>query len=152
MLSINSINKGIVIDHITAGRGTEIFELLHLRDADFTVALIMNAQSQKMGRKDMIKIENTVDIDLNILKLIDDGITINIIKDGKIAAKQQLVYPEKVTSLICCSNPRCISSSERNCPQSLSLVDEEQGLYRCDYCEHEYTVKSRSARKSTKLG
>lgn len=140
MLSINSISRGIVIDHIKAGLGIKIFELLNLANANFTVALIMNASSSKLGKKDMIKIENIIDIDLNILKLIDQNITINIIDNEKIVEKKNLVYPKTITSLIKCNNPRCITSSERNMLQHLTLVDEDKKLYRCDYCEHEYSA------------
>lgn len=141
MLSINSISKGIVIDHIRAGLGIKIYELLDLKHADYTVALIMNAQSRKLGRKDMIKIENIVDIDLNILILLDKNITINIIEDEKITEKRRLTYPKKITSMLSCTNPRCITTSEKHAGQSLTLLDEEKGTYKCDYCEHEYGVK-----------
>lgn len=140
MLSINSIKKGIVIDHIRAGLGIKIFELLNLKDADYTVALIMNVNSNKLGKKDLIKIENNIDIDLNVLSLLDKDITINIIDDEKIIEKKQLVLPEKIHSLYTCTNPRCITTSERNIEHSLSLVDAEKRIYKCDYCEHIYKL------------
>lgn len=140
MLSINSISKGIVIDHIRAGLGLKIFELLKLKKADYPVALIMNVPSNKMGRKDIIKIENKVDIDLNALRLLDEHITINIIENESIKEKRTLVLPEKITGLLKCNNPRCICSTERNIAHSLSLVDREKGLYKCDYCENLYDV------------
>ena len=114
MLSINSISKGIVIDHIQAGHGIQIFEYLNLREADYTVALIMNAQSDKMGRKDMIKIENEIDWKIN------------------------LSLPEVVEGVIKCKNPRCITSVERNIPHKFVLVDKEKGKYKCAYCDHVY--------------
>ena len=121
MLSINSISKGIVIDHIQAGHGIQIFEYLNLREADYTVALIMNAQSDKMGRKDMIKIENEIDLDLSALGFIDPNITVNVIKDEKIERKINLSLPEVVEGVIKCKNPRCITSVERNIPHKFVL-------------------------------
>lgn len=140
MLSINSIKKGIVIDHIRAGLGIKIFELLNLKDAEYTVALIMNVNSNRLGKKDLIKIENNIDIDLNVLSLLDKNITINIIDDEKIIEKRKLVLPAKIHSLYRCTNPRCITTSERNIEQSLSLVDADKRTYKCDYCEHIYKL------------
>lgn len=140
MLSINSIKCGIVIDHIKAGLGLKIFKLLDLKHADFPVALIMNVPSEKFGTKDLIKIENTIDIDLNLLSLLDKNITINVIENEKITQKKTLVLPKKVNSLIECKNPRCITTSERNVVNSLSLLDEESVTYKCDYCEHLYKL------------
>lgn len=141
MLSINSITKGIVIDHIKAGLGVKIFELLKLKQTDYTVALIMNVNSNKMGRKDIIKIENNIDIDLNVLRILDENITINIIEDEEIREKLTLTLPDKIVGLLKCTNPRCISNSERNMSQSLSLIDAQKALYKCDYCEHLYDGK-----------
>lgn len=140
MLSINSIKKGIVIDHIKSGLGMKIFELLKLKDADYKVALIMNVDSKKLGKKDLIKIENNIDIDLNVLSLVDKNITINIIEDDKIKEKKNLVVPKIITSIIKCNNPRCITTAERNINQSLSLIDEDTMTYKCDYCEHIYKL------------
>ncbi len=140
MLSINSIKKGIVIDHIKAGLGIKIYELLELKKADYVVALIMNVDSTKMGKKDLIKIENNIEIDLNILSLLDKNITINIIEDEKIKEKKRLVLPKKINSIIKCSNPRCITNSERNMSQSLTLINEDSAEYKCDYCEHIYKL------------
>lgn len=138
MLSINSISKGIVIDHIQAGHGIQIFEYLNLREADYTVALIMNAHSEKMGNKDMIKIENEIDLDLSALGFIDPNITVNVIKDEKIERKINLTLPEVVEGVIKCKNPRCITSVERNIPHKFVLVDREKGKYKCAYCDHVY--------------
>lgn len=141
MLSINSIKKGIVIDHIKAGCGIKIFELLELKDVDYTVALIMNVDSKKFGKKDLIKIENTIDIDLNILSLLDKNITINIIEDEKIKEKKRLIVPKTITSIITCNNPRCITTSERHIGHKLTLVDKDEMSYKCDYCEHIYRLE-----------
>ena len=118
MLNINSISNGIVIDHIKPGLGYEIFKLLELDNADFTVALIMNADSKKYGKKDMIKIENVMDIDLAILGLIDKDLTVNIIENEKIKEKLSMILPEKVEGFIKCKNPRCITCHE-NVPNKL---------------------------------
>lgn len=137
MLSINSIKKGIVIDHIHAGLGMKIFDYLGLRDADYTVALIMNAQSKAIGKKDIIKIENVIDIDLSALGFIDPEITVNIIEDEKIVEKINLTLPEKVVDVIHCKNPRCITSIERGIRHEFRLVDREKGIYACNYCDHQ---------------
>lgn len=139
MLYIDSIRRGIVIDHIKAGCGLRIFKYLKLEDADYTVALIMNAPSKKYGRKDLIKIENTIDIDLTILGLIDPNITVNIIDSEKIVEKINLSLPKRVEGLIKCKNPRCITSEERDIVHKFVLVDEDRGIYKCEYCEQIYT-------------
>lgn len=141
MLNINSIEKGIVIDHIKCGAGYTIFKLLELDKADYTVALIMNANSEKFGKKDMIKIENTLDIDLDILGVIDEGLTVNFIDNEKITKKLDINLPEHIDSVLKCSNPRCVSNSERNVVPSFSLVNSQERLYRCDYCDHFYNVE-----------
>ena len=141
MLRINSITKGIVIDHITPGLGYEIFKLLELDKANYTVALIMNAQSKKRGRKDMIKIENVIDMDMSILGAIDENLTINIIENEEIIKKIQVNLPQHVENFIKCKNPRCISTSERNIVHKFSLVDRATNLYKCDYCDHLYNVE-----------
>lgn len=139
-LMINSIKKGVVIDHIKAGHGTDIFNYLGLDKADFTVALIINAQSTKLGKKDIIKIENEIDIDFAILGLIDPNITINIINDEIIQKKIKLKLPSTVEEAIKCKNPRCITSIERHIKHVFVLVDEKQGLYSCQYCDELYTI------------
>lgn len=139
MLNIDSISKGIVIDHIKAGVGFSIFQHLDLDKADYTVALIINAPSKKYGRKDLIKIENNLDLDLKILGFIDPNITVNIIEDEKIVEKINLSLPEKVEGLIRCKNPRCITSVEKDIVNRFVLMDKEEGSYRCDYCDHIYT-------------
>ena len=139
MLKINGMGNGIVIDHIKAGLGIKIFNYLGLDKADFTVALIMNAPSTKLGRKDMIKIENVIDIDFTVLGLIDPNITIDIIEDEKIKEKMKLSLPERVEDIIKCKNPRCVTSIEKYSPHVFYLVDEKKGEYRCQYCDEIYT-------------
>ena len=135
MVRINSIKRGIVIDHISAGLGVKIFNYLKLDKAQFTVALIMNAPSVKRGKKDIIKIENELDIDYTVLGLIDPSISINIIEDGVITRKLNLEMPEKVENVIKCRNPRCITSIEKYVPHVFHLLDKASGEYRCEYCD-----------------
>ncbi len=139
MLYVDSIRKGIVIDHIRAGFGLKIFHYLGLDKVDFTVALIMNVPSKKYGRKDIIKIENTIDIDLTMLGFIDPNITVNIIEGEKITEKINLSLPKKVVNIIKCKNPRCVTSSERNIDNKFVLVDEEKVIYKCEYCDQVYS-------------
>ena len=138
MLNINSIVKGIVIDHIKVGYGFKIFKYLGLDKADFTVALIMNASSKKYGRKDIIKVENVIDLDLAMLGFIDPNITVNIIEDEKIKEKINLSLPDKVENIIKCKNPRCITSTERDIKHIFVLMDEKKRLYKCAYCDQIY--------------
>lgn len=139
MLNIDSISKGIVIDHIKVGYGFSIFKYLRLDTADYTVALIMNAPSKKHGRKDLIKIENKIDIDLAMLGFIDPNITVNIIEDEKIIEKINLSLPEKVEGIIECKNPRCVTSIERDISHRFVLIDEKVGMYKCEYCDQIYS-------------
>ncbi len=135
MVRINSIQRGIVIDHIKAGVGLKIFNYLGLDNAEFTVALIMNAPSKKLGRKDIIKIENEIDIDFTVLGFIDPNITIDIITGEKIESKIKLKLPDKIENVIKCSNPRCITSTEQEILHSFYLSNREKGEYRCMYCD-----------------
>ncbi|MGV8983384.1 aspartate carbamoyltransferase regulatory subunit [Clostridium sp.] len=135
MVTINSIKRGIVIDHIKAGVGIKIFKYLGLDNADYTVALIMNATSKKLGRKDIIKIENEIDIDYTVLGFIDPNITINIISGEEIENKVKLRLPDKIEHVIKCDNPRCITSVEQEILHSFYLADREKGEYRCIYCD-----------------
>lgn len=139
MLRINSIAKGIVIDHIKPGLGLKIFEYLKLDNANFTVALIMNACSKKYGRKDIIKIENEIDIDLAMLGFIDPNITVDIIENEKITKKINLSLPGVVEGIIKCKNPRCITSDERDIVHKFVLIDRNKGTYKCEYCDHIYS-------------
>ncbi|WP_333887140.1 aspartate carbamoyltransferase regulatory subunit [Clostridium sp.] len=138
MLTINSIKNGIVIDHIKAGYGMKIYEYLELNKADYSVALIMNAESKKLKKKDIIKIENNIELDLAVLGFIDPNITIDIIKDEAIYEKIKLKLPNRVENIITCKNPRCVTSVEKNIPHIFKLVDENTGEYRCEYCDQIY--------------
>ena len=135
MVRINSIKRGIVIDHIKAGVGLKIFNYLGLDNAEFTVALIMNAPSGKLGRKDIIKIENEIDIDFTVLGFIDPNITINIITGEEIERKVKLNLPDTIENVIKCTNPRCITSTEQEIFHSFYLANREKGEYRCMYCD-----------------
>jgi len=143
MVTINSIKRGIVIDHIKAGVGIKIFKYLGLDNADYTVALIMNATSKKLGRKDIIKIENEIDIDYTVLGFIDPNITINIISGEEIENKVKLRLPDKIEHVIKCDNPRCITSVEQEILHSFYLADREKGEYRCIYCDEVNNPTSR---------
>ncbi|MBA4365420.1 MAG: aspartate carbamoyltransferase regulatory subunit [Coprothermobacter sp.] len=140
MLTITSIRNGIVIDHIRAGLGIRMFYQLGLDKADYSVALIMNAASTRLGRKDIIKIENNVDFDVTMLALIDPNVTINVIEDEHIVRKVKPELPERVEDIIKCKNPRCITSVEKYVPHVFTLVNRELGQYRCQYCDEIYTV------------
>jgi len=135
MLQITSIEKGIVIDHIPAGFGMKLFHYLKLDKAEYTVALINNAFSEKMGRKDIIKINNEIDLDVNFLGLINPDITINVIENNKIVKKLNLTVPEKVVNVIKCKNPRCVTSIEGYADHIFHLVNQEKRSYRCEYCD-----------------
>mgnify|MGYP000875926598 FL=1 len=135
MLNIGVLNHGIVIDHIQVGGAMKIYKYLDLENIDVSVAIIKNARSNKMGRKDIIKIEGTLDgINLDILGALDHKITINIIENGVIIEKKNPTLPELVDNVLKCKNPRCITSVE-NVPHSFKLTDREKGIYRCVYCE-----------------
>ena len=133
---IGQIKDGIVLDHITAGNAMNIYNVLKLGELDCTVALIKNADSSKMGKKDIIKISTHMDLDLDVLGYLDPGITVNIIKDGVVAERRTLELPEKVVGVIKCKNPRCITSVEREIVHEFKLTDRAKKVYRCIYCEH----------------
>ena len=132
---VGQINDGIVLDHITAGNGMNIYNVLKLGELDCTVALIKNADSQKMGKKDIIKISTLLDLDLDILGYLDPGITVNIVRGGAVAERRKLELPERVVGVIKCKNPRCITSVEREIVHEFKLTDREKKVYRCIYCE-----------------
>jgi aspartate carbamoyltransferase regulatory subunit len=132
---IGQIKDGIVLDHITAGRGAEIYRVLELSKLDCTVAMIERAESPKMGRKDIIKIGQVLDIDFNVLGYIDPGITVNIIRDGMVAERRRLSLPEKVFGVLKCKNPRCITSVEQELTHEFKLTDPKNQVYRCVYCD-----------------
>lgn len=136
MLNISGITNGVVLDHIKAGKSMEIYKYLNLKDLDCQVAIIKNARSNKMGRKDIIKIEGSLDLlNLDALGYIDHTITVNIIQDGVIIEKKVLHLPKRLTNIIHCKNPRCITSIEQELPHIFELTDPENKIYRCLYCE-----------------
>lgn len=139
---VNSIERGIVIDHITAGTGNRILDYLEIDTKKNTVAFIMNATSKKHGRKDLIKIENVTDVDLTVLGLLDPNATVNIIENGKIVKKINLALPQTVTNVIKCKNPRCVTSVERNAPHIFHLMNAQTREYRCEYCDEIVSMKN----------
>lgn len=142
MLNISGISEGFVLDHIKAGMSLQIYHNLKLDELDCTVAIIKNAKSNKMGKKDIIKVECPVEsLDLDILGFIDHNITVNVIKGDKIVEKKELTLPKKVTNVIRCKNPRCITSIEQGLEQIFVLTDEKKEVYRCKYCEEKYDKK-----------
>ena len=134
-MNIDSIKNGIVIDHIQAKMGLEIYDVLNLGELDCSVAIITNARSEKMGRKDIIKIDRAIDLDLDILGYLDPNITVNIIKDDVRVEKYHVKLPEEIKNIIKCKNPRCITSVEQELDQDFVLSDREKKKYRCKYCE-----------------
>ncbi len=132
---IGQITEGIVLDHITAGKGMEIYNILGLEKLDCSVALIKNADSLKMGKKDIIKIAQKIELDLDVLGYIDPGITVNFIEDGKKVKREKLTLPERIVDVIKCKNPRCITSTEQELTHEFYLADAEKKIYRCLYCE-----------------
>ena len=134
-MHIDSIRNGLVIDHISAGKGMEIYDLLGLGNLDCTIAIIKNSSSRKMGKKDIIKIDAEIDLDLNILGYVDPGITVNVIKDGVLVEKKTVDLPETLTNVLKCKNPRCITSTEQELKHVFKLTDPEKRIYRCIYCE-----------------
>ena len=134
---IGQIRDGIVLDHITAGNGIRIYDILGLGKLDCTVAMIKNADSSKMGKKDIIKVGQVIDLDFAVLGYIDPGITVNIIRDGKLLKREHFSLPERVTGIIKCKNPRCITSCEQELEQEFRLTDRENKVYRCVYCDSE---------------
>lgn len=138
MLNIGGLQQGVVIDHIKAGMAMEIYHYLNLEKLDCSVAIIKNARSNKMGKKDIIKIEGPLTIDLKVLGVLDDSITINIIENNEIVEKKTLELPDQVTNIIKCKNPRCITSIEQELPHIFKLTDKENRIYRCVYCEQKF--------------
>ena len=132
---VGQIKDGIVLDHITAGNGMNIYNVLKLGELDCTVALIKNADSPKMGKKDIIKIGTLLDLDLDVLGYLDPGITVNIVRNGTVAERRKLELPERVVGVIKCKNPRCITSVEREIVHEFKLTDRAKKVYRCIYCE-----------------
>ena len=142
MLNVGAITEGFVLDHIQAGKSMEIYKYLNLGKLDCTVAIIKNARSAKMGKKDIMKIECPIDyIDLEVLGFIDHNITVNIVKDEEIVEKMALTLPKEIRNIIRCRNPRCITSIEQELEQVFLLTNEEKEIYRCKYCEEKYKKK-----------
>lgn len=140
MLNVGALNEGFVLDHIEAGKSMTIYHYLRLDKLDCTVAIIKNAVSNKMGRKDIIKVECPIDmLNLDILGFIDHNITINIIQDGKIVEKKDLSLPKKIVNVIKCKNPRCITSIEQELPHIFYLDDKDHEVYRCRYCDEKHS-------------
>ena len=138
-LNVGRIEEGFVLDHIQAGRSKDIYKYLHLDKLDCCVAIIKNAKSSKMGKKDIMKIECPIDfMDLDVLGFIDHNITINIVKDAEIVEKKRLHLPSEIRNVIHCRNPRCITSIEQELEHVFVLTDEEKQIYRCKYCEEKY--------------
>lgn len=134
-MKIDSIQNGIVIDHITAGKGMEIYRLLQLDSLDCSVAIIKNVHSNKMGRKDIIKIDSAIDLNMDILGYVDPGVTIDVIRDERLVEKRSVQLPEKLVNVLKCKNPRCITTTEQELPHIFRLTDAENKVYRCLYCD-----------------
>ena len=137
-MNIDSIKHGIVLDHIRAGRSMDLYRYLHLDELECSVAIIKNVKSNAMGRKDIIKVDEDISIDLDVLGYIDPGITVNIIEDGAVREKKHLSLPERLTNIIHCKNPRCITSVESALDHVFVLSDREKGVYRCIYCDSKH--------------
>ena len=140
-MNIDSIQNGVVLDHIQAGKSMEIYQYLHLDQLDCSVAIIKNARSNHMERKDIIKIDSPVDLDLDVLGYIDANITVNIIRDGQLVEKKHLAPPEKLVNVIRCKNPRCITVSEPQLDAIFKLSNPSKHIYRCAYCDSEFHQK-----------
>ena len=134
-MNIDSINNGIVIDHIQAGRGMKLYELLGLGNLECSVAIIKNVQSKKMGKKDIIKIDADIRVDIDAIGYVDPHATVNIIKDGELVEKREIALPKRLVNVIKCKNPRCIVSVEQELDNIFILSDDKEKVYRCMYCE-----------------
>lgn len=134
-MQIDKIENGIVIDHIKAGQGMELYKILGLDALDCQVALIKNAESKKMGKKDIIKVDRMIDVNLDAIGFVDPEITVNIIKNGVRKKIEHIELPEKIVDIIKCKNPRCITTTEQELPHVFKLTDREHRVYRCMYCE-----------------
>ncbi|MBO5077961.1 MAG: aspartate carbamoyltransferase regulatory subunit [Clostridia bacterium] len=138
-MNIDSIQDGIVIDHITAGQGMKLYRLLGLDELDVSIALIKNVVSRKLGRKDIIKIDADIPVNIDIIGFVDPGATVNFIRHGELVEKRSIAMPETLTNVIRCKNPRCITSSEQELAQVFKLTDRVNKVYRCAYCETKWT-------------
>lgn len=137
-MNVDGVNNGIVLDHIHAGKSMEIYRILRLDKLTCSVAVIQNVTSEKYGKKDIIKIDEDIDINLDVLGYIDPNITVNRVRDGKLSKKEHLELPEMVTDIIKCKNPRCITSVEQEVVHKFRLADREKRIYRCIYCDAEH--------------
>jgi len=135
IMNIDSIQNGVVLDHIQAGKSMDIYQYLHLDKLDCSVAIIKNARSARQGKKDIIKIDSPVELDLDVLGYIDPGITVNVIRDSQLVEKKRLQLPQRLVNVIHCKNPRCITVSESQLDAIFLLSDAEKRVYRCAYCE-----------------
>ena len=138
MLNIDSVEKGLVIDHIQAGKAMEIYRYLNLDKMDCSVAIIKNAKSKRIGKKDIIKVENNINMDLKVLGFIDPNITINVIDNSVIIDKINLQLPQEIENVVKCKNPRCITSIEQEITHKFKLTDKGKKIYRCVYCDTAY--------------
>ena len=134
-MNIDAIQNGVVIDHITAGQGMKLYHLLKLDETDLSVAIIRNVVSRKMGKKDIIKIDADIPVNLDVIAYVDPGATVNIIRNGALVEKRQMELPEMLTDVLTCKNPRCITSTEQELKHIFRLTDRENKVYRCIYCE-----------------
>ena len=137
-MNVDGVKNGIVLDHIAAGKSMEIYRLLNLDQMSCSVAVLQNVPSRKYGTKDMIKIDEMIDVNLDIIGYIDPNITVNIVKNNELVSKQHLSLPEKLDNVIFCKNPRCITSTEQEIVHSFRLTDPEKRIYRCVYCDAEH--------------
>ena len=137
-MNVDGVNNGIVLDHIHAGKSMEIYRILRLDKLTCSVAVIQNVTSEKYGKKDIIKIDEDIDINLDVLGYIEPNITVNRVRDGKLSKKEHLELPEMVTDIIKCKNPRCITSVEQEVVHKFRLADREKRIYRCIYCDAEH--------------
>ena len=140
-MNIDGVKTGIVLDHIKAGKSMQIYELLGLDKINNCVAIIQNADSDKYGKKDIIKIDQIIDLDFDVLGYVDSNITVNIVKDGKLERKHHMELPQTLKNVVKCKNPRCITSVEQGIFHTFKLVDRENKVYRCIYCDAEHKVK-----------
>ena len=142
MLNVGKIDEGFVLDHIPAGMSLDIYKYLHLDKLDCTVAIIKNAKSNKLGKKDILKVECSIDVlDLDVLAVLDQGITVNVIKNSVITEKKALELPKQIRGVFKCNNPRCITSIEQELPHIFNLTDANKKVYRCVYCEEKFNGK-----------
>ncbi len=141
MLNVDSIERGIVLDHIKEGKAMEIYQYLNLDSLNCSVAIIKNVKSNKLGSKDIIKINDNIDINLDVLGYIDPNITISIIEDSKTVEKKKLTLPQRIINVAHCKNPRCITSVEQELQHIFKLSDPSKQIYRCIYCDHKATNK-----------